>query len=85
MKCRIDKAGRVVIPAPLREEAGFRPGMELEVAVEDHSIRLYRSVSAPELVRLRGRLVVRPTAPREEWTQVDVRELIEGERDRWPL
>jgi AbrB family looped-hinge helix DNA binding protein len=31
MKTTIDSAGRIVIPKKLRDEAGFQPGMELEV------------------------------------------------------
>jgi AbrB family looped-hinge helix DNA binding protein len=30
MELRIDKAGRVVIPKPLRERLGFKPDTELE-------------------------------------------------------
>jgi AbrB family looped-hinge helix DNA binding protein len=43
MKTTIDKAGRVVIPATLRERAGLKPGSELEVFLDDISIRLVPS------------------------------------------
>ncbi len=40
MKTTIDKAGRVVIPKPLRERAGFQPGMELEIDCRDGMIEI---------------------------------------------
>jgi AbrB family looped-hinge helix DNA binding protein len=83
MKTTIDKAGRVVIPAAARERAGLRPGTELEVVVEDFSVRLVRRAPRPRVVRIGGRLVARPTAGREA-PPVDVAKLVEEERNRWP-
>jgi AbrB family looped-hinge helix DNA binding protein len=84
MKTTIDKAGRVVVPAPLREKLGLRAGTQLELIVEDLSIRLTRCVPGPTLERVGQRLVVRPAAPPEHLPEVDVAALIEEERDRWP-
>ena len=84
MRTTIDKAGRVVIPAPIRQAAGLTPSTELEVMMDDTSIRLVRVVSGPRLVRRRGRLVAQPTVPPEECPDIDVAELIDQERDRWP-
>ena len=39
MRTTIDKAGRVVIPAAMRERAGLSPGSELEVTEDDLGIR----------------------------------------------
>lgn len=83
MKTTIDKAGRVVIPAPARERAGLKPGTELEVLVEDFSVRLVRGAARPRLVRVGGRLVARPTAGKDA-PPVDVAGLVEEERNRWP-
>ena len=47
MKTTIDKAGRVAIPAQIRERAGFKPGTELEVIPDDVSVRLIRRVPGP--------------------------------------
>src|SRR6476661_7197358 len=47
MKTTIDKAGRVVIPAPLRERAGLAPGTEVEVTLEDSGLRLERTAPPP--------------------------------------
>ena len=84
MKTTIDKAGRVVIPAPARERAGLRPGTELNVVVEDFAIRLTRRVPGPKIVRAGGRLVARPSVAVRDITPVDVARLVEEERERWP-
>jgi AbrB family looped-hinge helix DNA binding protein len=85
MKTTIDKAGRVVIPAEIRAKAYLRPGMELEVTVENGSIRLERKVSGPKLVRVGKLLIARPTVPRKDLPKIDVAKLIEDERNRWPF
>lgn len=84
MRTTIDKAGRVVIPAALRERAGFTPGAELEIVADELGVRLERVSAPPRLVRVAGRLVARPTAPVEARPAVDVAALVEEERNRWP-
>jgi AbrB family looped-hinge helix DNA binding protein len=84
MKSTIDKAGRVVIPAALRDRAGLVPGTELEVTLEDSGIRLERVARGPRLVKVGRRLVARPTAGPDERPQLDIAALIEEERNRWP-
>ena len=84
MKSTIDRAGRIVIPAPIRERAGFLPGSELEVALIDGAVELRRAVSGPKLVKRGNRWVAVPTVPPEQLPKVDIEKLIEEERDRWP-
>jgi AbrB family looped-hinge helix DNA binding protein len=84
MKTTIDKAGRVVIPAAARERAGLKAGTELEVEVEDFSLRLTRRVPGPKIVRSGARLVARPRVATRDVTPVDVAKLVEQERSRWP-
>jgi AbrB family looped-hinge helix DNA binding protein len=84
MKTTIDKAGRVVIPAPVRARVGLRPGTELEVLVEDSSIRLVRTAPGPRIERVGKRLVVRRTVERRKLPKIDVAQLVEDERNRWP-
>jgi AbrB family looped-hinge helix DNA binding protein len=84
IKATIDKAGRVVIPASVRQRAGLTPGSVLEVRLEETGVRLVRAVPGPELVEVKGRLVARPRVPRESLPIVDVARLVEEERDRWP-
>ena len=84
MKATIDKAGRVVIPAPIRARAGLRPGTQLEVVLDEVSVRLLRKVPGPKLVRVGKRLVARPTVRERDLPAVDVAALVEEERNRWP-
>ncbi|MGQ0736632.1 MAG: AbrB/MazE/SpoVT family DNA-binding domain-containing protein [Acidobacteriota bacterium] len=84
MQATIDKAGRLVIPAPLRERAGLVPGTILEVSVDEFGIRLERIAPGPQLVRVGKRLVARPTASPDQRPTLDVAALVEEERNRWP-
>ncbi|OFW04289.1 MAG: hypothetical protein A3I61_09935 [Acidobacteria bacterium RIFCSPLOWO2_02_FULL_68_18] len=84
MRTTIDRAGRVVIPAALRERAGLAAGTELEITPDDTGLRLERVAPRPRLVRVGRRLVARPTAPPAKRSLVDVAALIEEERSRWP-
>lgn len=40
MRTVIDRAGRIVIPKPIRDEAGMRPGSEVEVSFDGESVLL---------------------------------------------
>jgi len=84
MRATIDKAGRVVIPAPLRERAGLVAGTEVEVTLDDSGLRLERTAPGPRLVKVGRRLVARPSAPSDSRPQIDVAALVEEERNRWP-
>jgi AbrB family looped-hinge helix DNA binding protein len=84
MRTTIDKAGRVVIPAAIRERAGLTAGAELEIIEDDLGVRLERVAAGPRLVRVGRRLVARPTASPDSRPAVDVAALIEEERSRWP-
>jgi AbrB family looped-hinge helix DNA binding protein len=84
MRSTIDKAGRVVIPASIRDRAGLSPGTALEVTVDDTGVRIERVAPGPKLVRIGKRWSrARPSAatPRPD---VDIAALIEDERNRWP-
>jgi AbrB family looped-hinge helix DNA binding protein len=84
MKTTIDKAGRVVIPAAIREQAGLSAGAELDVTADELGIRLQRIAAGPRLVKIGRRLVARPTAPPDTRPVIDIAALIEEERNRWP-
>ena len=84
MRTTIDKAGRVVIPASLRERAGLSPGAELEVTQDDLGIRLERVAPGPRLMKIGRRLVARPSVAADKRPTVDIAALIEEERNRWP-
>jgi AbrB family looped-hinge helix DNA binding protein len=84
MRATIDKAGRVVIPASIREEAGLTAGAELEVTLDEFGIRIERVADGPRLVKAGRRLVARPRARAASLPSVDIAALVEEERSRWP-
>jgi len=84
MRSTIDKAGRVVIPAQIRERAGLTPGAALEITMDETGVRIERVAAAPKLVRIGKRLVAKPTVTADERPPVDIAALIEEERNRWP-
>jgi AbrB family looped-hinge helix DNA binding protein len=84
MRTTIDKAGRLVIPAPIRDRAGLTPGATIEISVDDSGIRIERVADGPRLVRVGKRLVARPTVGAGSRPEIDVAALVEEERSRWP-
>jgi AbrB family looped-hinge helix DNA binding protein len=84
MRSTIDRAGRVVIPASIRERAGLRPGSELEITEDELGVRLQRVAPGPKLVKVGRRLVARPSVAPRDRPVIDIEALIEEERNRWP-
>ena len=84
MRTTIDKAGRVVIPASIRDRAALGPGTELDVTVDELGIHLEGVAPRPRLVKIGRRLVARPTSSADTRPVVDIASLIEEERNRWP-
>jgi AbrB family looped-hinge helix DNA binding protein len=84
MRTTIDKAGRVVIPASIRDRAGLTPGAELEVTLDESGIRLERVAPGPRIVKVGRRLVARPTVASDNRPVIDIAALVEDERNRWP-
>ena len=84
MRTTIDKAGRLVIPATIREKAGLTPGTTIEISLEETGVRIERLAPGPKMVRVGKRLVARPTATAGDRPKIDVAALVEEERSRWP-
>jgi AbrB family looped-hinge helix DNA binding protein len=84
MRSTIDKAGRVVIPASIRERAGLTPGSELEITEDELGVRLRRVAPGPKLVKIGRRLVARPSVAPRDRPVIDIEAVIEEERNRWP-
>lgn len=72
MRTTIDKAGRLVIPKSLREQAGITAG-EVEISLEGAAIRV-ESVAADDLVEEDGLLLL-PSGGGAELDAEAVREL----------
>ena len=56
MRTTIDKAGRLVVPKALRDQAGITAG-EVEVSLDGAGVRI-ESVAADELVEVEGLLLL---------------------------
>ena len=84
MRTTIDKAGRVVIPAAIRERVGLVPGSQLEISEDERGIRLERVAAGPRLVKVGRRLVARPTITADQRPSIDIAAVVEEERNRWP-
>ena len=84
MRSTIDKAGRLVIPAAIRDKAGLTPGTTIEISLDETGFRLERVAAGPRLVRVGKRMVARPTVAADARPKIDVAALIEEERSRWP-
>ncbi|HEY8644042.1 MAG TPA: AbrB/MazE/SpoVT family DNA-binding domain-containing protein [Candidatus Dormibacteraeota bacterium] len=80
MKATIDGAGRLVVPKPLRDQLGVKPGQVLELEVRDG--RLEAEVAAVEMHLERGRHgpVAVPTDALPTLTADLVRETLERSR-----
>jgi AbrB family looped-hinge helix DNA binding protein len=78
MRATIDGAGRLVVPKPLRDELGFAPGTELELAAVNGALE----VRVPSRVRVEdGPHGLHFAADRaDQLTDEQVRDLIEKSR-----
>ena len=77
MEVRIDKAGRIVVPKPLRERLGFKPDTELEAVEQPEGVLLKRVQQRPSMVKVEGLWVHQGSAePGANWDRIleDVRE-----------
>jgi AbrB family looped-hinge helix DNA binding protein len=77
MEIRIDKAGRIVVPKPLRERLGFKPDTELEAIEQPEGVLLKRVEERPSMVKVDGLWVHQGTAePGANWEHIleDTRE-----------
>jgi len=77
MEVKIDKAGRIVVPKPLRERLGFKPDTEIEALEQPEGVLLKRIEQRPSMVKVDGLWVHQGRAePVANWERIleDVRE-----------
>jgi AbrB family looped-hinge helix DNA binding protein len=77
MRTAIDRAGRIVIPKPLRESLALAPGQTLEISVRDGRIEIEPAATPMRLVRRRGHLTAVPDDQLPPLTAEDVRATLE--------
>lgn len=86
MKTTIDGAGRLVIPKPVREKAGVKPGMELDIDYRDGAIEITFPPAKGKLVRKGGLLVWQPAPGTPPVSMEEINEairLLREEREKF--
>jgi AbrB family looped-hinge helix DNA binding protein len=76
----IDRAGRVVVPKPLRDEPGLKPDTLLEIEVVDGHLELSAPYEPPVVVEGSNGPVVAATGT--PISDEDVRRVLEAARER---
>src|SRR3989442_13562297 len=77
MKAVIDRAGRIVVPKPLRQALGLKPGQPLEIRAADGRLEI-EIASTPMQLRKRGKgLVAIPKAKLPPLTAEQVRDSLQ--------
>jgi len=80
MKAVIDRAGRIVVPKPLRQALGLTPGQLLEIRAGDGRLEI-EIASTPMMLKKRGKgLVAVPEAKLPPLTAEQVRDTLERVR-----
>jgi len=78
MRITIDKAGRIVVPKPLRDKYNIHTGMELEITEDSNGIRITRFGEESSLKQKNGILIHHGS----DKTDIDLISFIRGERER---
>src|SRR5207244_9931142 len=80
MKATIDAAGRIVVPKPLRETLGLKPGQSLDIRAGDGRLEI-EIAPTPMQLKKRGKGVVAvPETRMPELTAEQVRDTLERVR-----
>jgi AbrB family looped-hinge helix DNA binding protein len=81
MTSTIDRAGRVVIPKPIREAAGLKPGSPLKIEYRDGRVEIERKSPQVRLVR-KGTVLVASIPGTPKVSVEETNEWIRKARDR---
>ena len=85
MKLTIDKAGRIVLPKPIRDELHLEPGDTLEVESSGDDITLRPSRGEGQMRKKKGVWVYKAGAPLSAATVDETVRQIREERERHNL
>ncbi|HEX6420237.1 MAG TPA: AbrB/MazE/SpoVT family DNA-binding domain-containing protein [Acidimicrobiales bacterium] len=80
MRTAIDSAGRLVIPKPLRDSVGIKPGQPLEISVRGGRIEIEPAPTPMKLVREGSGVVAVPEVELPPLTADVVRDTLEQVR-----
>ena len=80
MRTTIDRAGRVVIPKAVRDEAGLPAGAEIDVSFRDGRIELEPATVAMHLVKRGEHAVIEAEGEMPNLSSGDVRKVLEHVR-----
>jgi len=81
MKVTIDKAGRIVLPKPLRDELGIVADEQFDVLIEGSAIRLERAEPPKRtLDQADGWPVIRAAGASPRTTDADIRALRDADQ-----
>jgi AbrB family looped-hinge helix DNA binding protein len=81
MKTTIDRAGRVVIPKGVRDEAGLRPGTSVRIEYKDGKVEIEPVGKRVRWVRKGSFIVARAPHGTPKMTSEQVRKMIEESRE----
>jgi AbrB family looped-hinge helix DNA binding protein len=77
MTLKIDKAGRVILPKPLRDRLGLREGSELEILETPEGLVLRPAAEQPSMIKKEGLWVHTGKLP----PNFDIVKAIQDDRD----
>jgi AbrB family looped-hinge helix DNA binding protein len=81
MRTTIDRAGRVVIPKNVRDEAGLNPGTSVRIEYRDGKVEIEPVGKRVKWVRKGSFVVARAPRGTPKMTNEQVRKLIEESRE----
>ena len=80
MKATLDSAGRIVVPKPLRDALGLKPGQPLDIQAGDGRLEI-KIVPTPMRLKKRGKgMIAIPDAELPTLTAEQVRDTLERVR-----
>lgn len=80
MKATIDAAGRIVVPKPLRQALGLKPGQPLEIRAGDGRLEIEIAATPVKLQRRGKGVVAVPESELPPLTAEQVRDTLERVR-----